>query len=45
MSKQEREIVGDCAFAVVEVGMAYSASLHLDERLSGIWVRHYNRLD
>ena len=44
VTKQKRELIGDCAFAVVQVGMAYAARLHLDERLARTRIWHDNRL-
>ena len=35
VSEQEGEVVADAAFAVVQVGVADPARLHLDQRLSG----------
>ena len=45
VAQQEREVVVDPALAVVEVGVAYAAGLHPDERLSGPGVGNRNRLD
>ncbi len=44
MAEQEREVVVDRAFPVVEVGVADAARLHLHERLARPGVRHQDRL-
>ena len=43
MTEQEREIVRDGAFAVVQVRMAHATRLDAYERLAWPWVRHENR--
>jgi hypothetical protein len=43
MTEQKREIVGDSAFAIVQVRMAHTACLDAYERLVWPWVRHENR--
>ena len=45
VTEQVREVVADAAFAVVEVGVADTARLHRDERLTGARVGHDDGLD
>src|SRR5579862_8783079 len=40
MAEQEREIVADAAFTVVQIGVADATRLDPDERLAGPRVRH-----
>ena len=45
VAEQEREVVADAAFAVVQVGVADAARLHLHERFAGTGIGHDDRLD
>ena len=45
VAEQEREVVVDAALAVVEVGVAHAARLHLHERLTGAGIGDDDRLD
>jgi hypothetical protein len=45
MPEQERELVVDAAFAIVQVGMTNAARLDVDERLARSWVRYDDRGD
>ena len=45
MAEKERELVVDAALAVVQVGVADPAGLHVDDRLPRARVGHENRLD
>ena len=45
VAEQERELVVDAALAVVQVGVAHAARLHLHERLAGTGVGHLDHLD
>ena len=45
VAEQERELVVDAAFAVVQIGVAHAASLNGDHRLSGTGIRNDNGLE
>ena len=45
MAEQEREVVVDAALAVVQVGVAHPAGLHLHDRLARTGVGDVDRLD
>ena len=45
VAEQEREVVVDAALAVVQVGVAHAARLHLHERLAGPGIGDDDRLD
>ena len=45
VAEQEREVVVDAALAVVQVGVAHAARLHLHERLARARVGDDDRLD
>ena len=45
VAEQEREVVVDAALAVVQVGVADPAGLHVDDRLTGPGIGHHDRLD
>ncbi len=45
MAQQERIVVADPALAVVEVGVADPAGLHIDDRLARTGIGHDHRLE
>ncbi len=45
VAEQEREVVVDRALAIVQVGMADTARLHVDQRLTRARIGHLDRLD
>ena len=45
VAEQEREVVADATFAVVQVGVADTARLHLDQRFAGTGIGDDDRLD
>ena len=45
VAEQERELVVDAALAVVQVGVADPARLHVDDRLARPRIGHHDRLD
>ena len=45
MAEEERKVVVDPTLAVVEIGVAHTAGLHLDHRLTRTGIGHDDRLD
>src|SRR6185312_12275524 len=45
VAEQERELVVDAALAVVQVGVAHAAGLHLHDGLAGTGIGDVDRLD
>jgi len=44
VAEQERELVADSAFAIMQVGMADAARLDVHQRLSRTWIRDQHSL-